>query len=441
MITLRRFRFSLPAYRCGIITVWLACALVAMIGFMALGMDVGQILVTKQQLQRACDASALATATGYDDIYSPALSFYMDNALPGVTTRPTSGGHTYTVGNDTLTVTTPYGDAQTQAFGYASDDCIEIVATRSVRSLFGALSGAPVRTVRARAVAWRHLVAGGLPAIFAHRQGPTPIGFRWTGSGGETRGDIITNGSVEFTGTNHVCHGDVLYGYGYVLNGNGNYADHWRKTPAVRDWPIDRPVLSVNDFAPFDYTIVGSYKLTGSNNTIPPGVYYVQGDVSISASTTIAAGVTFVATGKIKVSGSGSSYTAARNGVLFYSTSTDGPLAVDISGSNSTFRGSIFSAGKVSLSGSGTTVTTDRSDVLIYSSLVTGANAIDISGSGGTFVGTCFAPGGGIDYSGSGSHIMNGSLIADHVDSTGTGFTVIPQATGSYAHMTAKLVE
>jgi hypothetical protein len=417
-------------------------ALVALIGLMALAIDVGQVLIVKEQLQRASDASALAAATSHDDISSRALAFYTHNALPGVADTPTlQGGNIYTIRNDTITITTPYSDAQTQAAGYAAADCIEVVATRRVSSVFGPLSGAAQRTVRARAVAWRHLVAGTLPAIFGHRQGASPAGFDWSGSGGEVRGDIVTNGAVRFTGSNHICHGDVLYGYGYTITGSGNYADHWIHLPSVRDWPLTPPSIGPDDFGPFDYVINGNYSLSGSNKTIPPGVYSVNGDVSISGSGHIANGVTFVATGKISVSASGGTFTAARLGTLFYSSSTSSVSAINVSGSGTTYRGSMFADGKISLSGSGTTVTTDRTDLLLYSRLSTSSYALDVSGSGGSFNGTCFAPNGGIDYSGSSNHIMNGSLIADHVDSSGSGFTVIPLTNGGATHLAGKLIE
>ncbi|MCX7599839.1 MAG: hypothetical protein N2512_13360, partial [Armatimonadetes bacterium] len=148
-----------------------------------------------------------------------------------------------------------------------------------------------------------------------------------------------------------------------------------------------------SDFQPYTYVINGKFHVKGGG-VIPPGVYFVNGDVTIDGSDYQAGGVTFVATGRIKVSGSNHYFTPARNNVLFYSLRSSG-----------------------------------------------GGFDIDISGSGGYYEGTCYAPNGSIQFSGSGNQVMQGSLIGDRVAVTGTGFVLRATGQTGPSRTAGKLIE
>lgn len=378
----------------GVVLAWLSIAIVGLLAVLALAVDVGQILVHKEALQKACDAAALAAATAASAPIPTAAMYYAHNAFPNVNVAPTFAGssantHTYSVGGDTLTITHPYSDSFTEDKGYMSSHLYRVSATRSVAGPFAGLIGSNMHTASAFAVGWRWHVSPALPAIFSHRFTTAPYGIEWAGSSGVIEGNLVANWSVEIKGSGHIIHGSVYYGQSYSLNGAGHDADGFFKLPGPREWPV---VFSPSNFEPYTYVVNGNFHVKGGG-VIPAGVYFVNGDVVIDGSDYQAGGVTFIATGRIKVSGSNHYFTPARHNVLFYSLRSGGGFE------------------------------------------------IDISGSGGYYEGTCYAPNGSIQFSGSGNQVMQGSLIADQVAVTGSGFTL--RATGQTrpCNVTGKLIE
>lgn len=379
----------------GVVLVWLGLAMFGLFAMTALVLDVGQVWVNKDAIQKACDAAALAAATAASDPVPTAAAYYAHNAFPDLDVAPTFASHsantrTYSVGRDTLTITHPYSDSFTQSKGYTPSHLYRVSATRNVAAAFSSLLGTNLHTASATAVAWRYHLSAPLPAIFSHRFTTAPYGIQWAGSKGVIEGDLVANWSVEVSGSDHIVHGSVYYGQSYSLNGSGHDADGFFKLPGPRGWPVS---LSPSDLEPYTYVINGDFHLKGGG-VIPAGVYFVNGDVVIDGSDYQAGGVTFIATGRIKVSGSNHYFTPARNNVLFYSLRTSG-----------------------------------------------GGFDIDISGSGGYYEGTCYAPDGGIQFSGSGNQVMQGSLIADRVAVTGNGFTLRPTEQTGASRIAGKLIE
>ncbi|MCX7599495.1 MAG: pilus assembly protein TadG-related protein, partial [Armatimonadetes bacterium] len=329
--------------RTGVVSAWLSIALVGLVAIMALALDAGQVLVNKEAIQKACDAGALAAATTDSDSISWAASYYAHNAFPNLDviprfTRASGATRTYSVGGDTLTITHPYTDNFTQGKGYSASHLYRVAATRSVPSTFARLLGSHMHSASASAVAWRYHVSAPLPAIFARRFTTAPYGIQWAGSKGVIEGDLVANWSVEISGSDHIIHGSVYYGQSYSLNGTGHDADGFFKLASPRDWPVS---LSPSSFQPYTYVINGKFHIKGGG-VIPAGVYFVNGDVTIDGSDYQAGGVTFIATGRIKVSGSNHYFTPARNNVLFYSLSSGGGFDIDISGSGGYYEGTCY---------------------------------------------------------------------------------------------------
>jgi len=380
----------------GVVSVWLGVVLVVLLAMAGLVVDVGQVLVNKESMQKACDAAALAAATADSDPISRAANYYAHNAFPNLEVVPEltesgQGTWTYSVGADTLTITHPYSDAFVEDKGYMPSHLYHVSAVREVAATFAGLLGSHPHRASASAVGWRYHVSAPTPAIFSHRFTNSPYGIKWSGGSGTIEGDLVANWSVEISGSGHIVHGSVYYGQSYSLNGSGHDADGFFRLASPRDLPV---LLSPSDFEPFTYVVNGDFHLTGDSGAIPPGVYFVNGDVIIDGSDYQAGGVTFVATGNIKVSGSGHYFTPARHDVLFYS-----------------------------LNNSSTGFT------------------IDISGSGGYYEGACYAPNGAIQFSGSGNQVMQGSLIADRVAVTGNGFTLRPTKQTGASRTVGRLVE
>ena len=59
----------------GVVAVYVAIILVVLIGFVALAVDVGYMMVVRNQLQNAADASALAATRQLGDIYEQMSSY------------------------------------------------------------------------------------------------------------------------------------------------------------------------------------------------------------------------------------------------------------------------------------------------------------------------------------------------------------------------------
>jgi len=125
----------------------------------------------------------------------------------------------------------------------------------------------------------------------------------------------------------------------------------------------------------------GNYSLSGSGTVIPKGLYYVEGDVSITGSG-ISGNVTIVAEGDINISGSGHALVPYCDKLLFFSNEEYSSAAVKCN------------RGVVSISGSGNV----------------------------SFGGFVYAPNGKIDVSGSGN--MSGSFVGNSVDITGSGMEI-----------------
>ena len=376
------------------VTVWVALILTALCLLAAIAVDSGQVAVTKARLQTAADAAALAAALADDDIYYTAAEYAKDNLLPGSDEQIELEGsdgdtYTYTFGDYTVTVESPYSDCKTNALGYDPDDLVKVEISHQVQPFFGSLGGQGPITVSAGAVALRYSTHVALPAIFAGETDPDEFGFRWTGAGSVVEGDVISNSRVKICGSGHIIHGTVYYGSRKQVTGCGHKIDGgFVKLSAPEDWPVD---LDPSDLAPYDYYINGDYRVSGAGVTIPPGVYYVTGDVKISGSGIRAIGVTFIAEGKIHVSGAGHRFSPARDNVLFFTTSSR-----------------------------------------LWS--------IDISGSGGSWEGLCYAPNGSIAFTGAGQLVQHGSLVALEVKITGAGFRLYPTEGGGSSRVSAKLV-
>ena len=127
-------RWSGRSRRAGSVSVLVAVATTALFGFCALAVDYGLSVATKNRLQRACDAAALA---GAQALPNTALAQYQ--------AQQTAGQNTVT----SPTITWPNGVKQ-----------IGVSATQQISFFFGGALGIPTGTVTASAVASRIPVSG-----------------------------------------------------------------------------------------------------------------------------------------------------------------------------------------------------------------------------------------------------------------------------------------
>lgn len=170
---------------------------------------------------------------------------------------------------------------------------------------------------------------------------PSDEGVSWTGSDGNVvKGRVHTNSTFKLDGSNNSFNDEVTYVCEAVVGGSGHtFADGPNQ---VETRAIALPV-SFDDIFPdeCDELFASSVTLTGSD-IVSGNVYCADGDIQLSISNTTAI-ATFVARGKIHVSGTNINLKSAHSsGVLFLSADdADDAIVLDIqvSGSRSVFGG------------------------------------------------------------------------------------------------------
>ena len=126
--------------RRGSVTLVVAMSLVAILGFGALAVDYGTMVTTRNRLQRACDAGALAGAA----------------ELPATTTTSIASATNYAV---TTTGQNLVSSSET-TISFPSTTKIKVSAARQVRFLFAPILGMTSGAVTATATAGRSNLAG-----------------------------------------------------------------------------------------------------------------------------------------------------------------------------------------------------------------------------------------------------------------------------------------
>lgn len=131
----------------GQVLVILAIALFVLMGFAALGIDVGFLYVTRHELQRCADAGALAGASKFAE----PSSGWSPNPLDPVMVEAEARARDY-ASRDTV-LTTPLDNAAEVDVTFPSVDRIRVTATRIVPLFFARIFGVTNQTVSATAVA------------------------------------------------------------------------------------------------------------------------------------------------------------------------------------------------------------------------------------------------------------------------------------------------
>ncbi|MCD6351992.1 MAG: Tad domain-containing protein [Armatimonadetes bacterium] len=408
--------------RRGTVLALFALGLAALVICLGATIDVGRMSLARSRLQTSCDFAALAggayahdqdqhkawdeAAAVYaanvskgnvDSDITPELIEYVDTAdIPG-----SPDGACYRIGPDVVTILHPYRDAYTDDHGWEPLSLVCVKARRNIRLPFMSAVGLSESKVVARAVAY--LGGGTLPAIFARYEDDDEWGLKWSGSGGEVDGDVHSNTKVWFTGSNHHITGLTEYRHRFRETGSGHQFDGGVVEGSIEEYPLDK---TWDDLAPdsYDYVYDDYHVLAGS--VVPPGTYHILGDLRMSGSSIVADNCLFMVEGDVHISGSGYS--------MEHTT--------------------IVARGEIDFSGSGFRFSS-WDEQIAFMSLSDDDRAIDYSGSDQTIHGALFAPNGGIEFSGSGQCIQDGSLIAQYIDISGSGFTINGTAGGSAQHV------
>lgn len=149
----------------GQVLVFVALVLVVLLGFAALGIDVGYMYSTRHELQRSADAGALAGASAFT------TGNWNDTAV-----RAIADARARDYASRDTVIDGPLDPASEVAVSFPSADRIEVITSRRANLFFARIFGMADRVISARAVA-QAAVAG--PPTNVNCIKPWAIPFPW----------------------------------------------------------------------------------------------------------------------------------------------------------------------------------------------------------------------------------------------------------------------
>lgn len=351
MTTINRRR-SMARDEHGASAVLVAASLLLLMGFLALGIDGGNLYQERRAAQDAADQSALAAA--------------FTECEGGTEAQAIAAGHQAAAANG-------YDDA-------APD--VSVTITREGQHRYRAVVSTDVDGSFSRALGLPDLGTGASAVVSCTpgNSGGTTLHAHATGCAGHPE-LLVSGDSVEVNGGSH-SNGDFkTSGDDVTLNDGTTYGETWDDSAdnTVVD-PTQQPGSTSKEW-PYEYLIedydditdhpAGLWHLHTGNTTlsgpIPAGVHYVTGNLNINditiAPVGLETGVTFVAEGRIRTITDTLSITAysGANGLLMFSnnvTECDGnlndDLAIDSQTDNADYKGVLFAPhGKILLKSNG----------------------------------------------------------------------------------------
>jgi Flp pilus assembly protein TadG len=254
------------------VIVYVAIALVVMVGLCLLGVDYGRAQYVRMQLQSCADGAARAAATG------------IPTSLAEARTRARHVGSLNKANGQPVT----FDDGDFR-FGWWNDetdaleaanlddiDSVEVVARRTVPLAFGAMFGKSSVDVSARATAkWTvtrdYAIIGldrvdmwGNATVDSYDSGTGP----YVASMRRKRGDVGTNANITMHEEVKV-YGDGTYKQNVTLEGNAQFVAPGKARKVRSTFEFDVAAL------PSTYTNMGSFHGSGPNSlTLTSGNYY-----------------------------------------------------------------------------------------------------------------------------------------------------------------------
>ncbi len=383
-----------------------ALGVAALMGFVALAIDVGLVFESRRSAQNAADAAALAGASALPANGASAVSLAQDWAQRNGFQNGKNGV--------TVKVTTPYNGDPSK---------IEVAITTSQPAVFAVLVGEKSFPVTARAVATRSN-SSGINAAFLVLDPTLCKSFNKSGSAnlvinnkGGIMDDSSCNPSISRQGGGSVTAAAINYYKpgGYVEGGSGQFVP----APAAVDNRVADPLAST---APPNLNTLGQSpdsggtpkspalkSLSSGNATLHPGVYYGGIEIKSSANVTFQPGIYALAGGGLKVTGSG---TIQGAGVMFYNTFD--PQKNSGAGAC----GGIDLTGGANFNFTGLTSGSYKDIVFWQDKACT--NDYKLAGGNGGVGGLIYTPGARVNLSG-GGNLGSIEVIANSVDISGTG--------------------
>ena len=321
--------------------VLLTLFLVTMIALVGLGVDGGSLYLHRRTMQNAADAAAFAgarllslstrdTPTIRSEIETYAGKNYVINPASNVTAYYTDDG-----GAQVGAITSAAGTAPATATG------VKVITRRQAPTFFLPIIGFGDLKASASAGAHGRPATGGGPGYAVFALAPNLVGqgvIDWNGNSYNVSGTVHSNSDIKLGGG-----GNTFNGILQDVTGTSptNLASKATLNPSANN-PVQSTVLP----DPVNKTLADYYQGTTStatyhyvsgntnlssfltNGVFQPGVYYVNGKISLSSgetmSATQASSVTFVATGQISVSSNNMNFQPYKDGMLFFSNASSG---------------------------------------------------------------------------------------------------------------------
>jgi len=309
----------------GAVAVVVGILIVAILGFVGLALDVGNLMVTKTRMQNAVDAAAPAGALQFSSMTVPpsasdqtkanseANTILQSNGFPSVTVSPTYPTNATWSGN--------------------SVPAISVSFTQTVPTLFMRVLG--ISSVKLSAAAEAVLVSSGsnVPPFFNPSGGPNTLfsnqSLIMNGSMNVT-GSVFTNASLTMNGS-MVVNGNAIGVQGIIMCGSENISGYAQATTVSEITEVGTEVIgggtqggattvSMPNFSQAIINATSSANTYSSSQTFNgitniTGSIYVNGDVIINGSVNWSGCI--LATGNITINGS--SQITGSNQVFLYS--------------------------------------------------------------------------------------------------------------------------
>ena len=402
--TIRGLLHILPSSRRGSVALPVALMLVVLLGFVALGTEVGVLLMTSRQMQSASDSAALAAAVARNKGYPTAFA---DEARAVAR----AAGYVDGEADATVAVNNPPLEG-----AYAGDEnAIEVVITQLQHLVLVPLFYGGPWTLKTRAVATATggssvcvlaLETSANEPLYAHNGGQLLIEGCGVGSNSSSNRAIRASGSGRITAASLTTVGNYYTSGGGTINISGPIEVH---ATATADPYLDRVVPTPGSCRtvppmPFDGELPqGTYcagiNITNGSNVTMNGLYILRtGNFVVQGGSTLSGTASIVLTG----TGSGTNTgvvtitggavinltalsTGATAGMIFFQDRRARTTGTNnfYGGTTSTLTGALyFPRQTVNFSNGGST-TTACTEIIARSILIGGGSTVNIDCSGG----------------------------------------------------------
>jgi Flp pilus assembly protein TadG len=360
----------------GQVIVLTVLSMTAIMGFLALAIDVGQILYVKRQLQTVADAAALAGALELKQCGSTANCTVMQTAVQSAVAENGLSGYTFLTQcsgtpGATYTVMLNNGPCRQGASDPNNGNVayVEALVAKQQDTMFARLLGVNTVSLVARAESGLGPLSGCVYVTNSSASQALLLNGNGSLITSSTCGVIVNSSSSSAllaNGSSTLTSGEIDVHGGDLLNGNPSLSPTPRLgTPVQPDPLAGLPAPTVGGCTYSNYTVNAKSTVTLSPGTycgltvngkatvtFSPGTYVMSGNVTIDGTSTISGSSVFfyINSGQWIMNGNShsdlvASTTGTYAGVLFYQNKSDTSQFILNGDSTSIWQGAIYLPG------------------------------------------------------------------------------------------------